>query len=117
MLYLSHYGKLGLSCEHILASCLVSDNYARQMASDYFVTLAQDKRILNVYNTFDRESECRLISFIINSIEDGKRSELVQNLAKTVFEYYSPNNKLPQDPERLLVRAFNQRELTPTTLR
>jgi hypothetical protein len=77
------------------------------MASDYFVTLAQDPRILHVYHTFDRQSECRLVSFVLNSIEEGKRSELVQNLVKTVFEEYSPNNQLPKDSERPLIRAFN----------
>lgn len=118
MFYLSYYGKLNLSCEHILASCLSEDSYMKQMASDYFVALAQDPRILHVYHTFDRSSETRLISFVLNTIEEGKRSELVQNLIKTVFEYYLPNNRLPTDPERLLVRAFNhERELTPEILR
>ena len=54
LLYLSHYRQISQSCDHIFASCLTVDSFAKQMASEYFLTLSQSPYILHVYNTYDR---------------------------------------------------------------
>ena len=54
LLYLSHYRQMSQTCDHIFASCLTVDSFAKQMASEYFLTLSQSPYILHVYNTYDR---------------------------------------------------------------
>jgi len=71
LLYLSYYTKRGLCCEHIFACSLSqSENiFMKQMAGEYFILLAQDPKIFHIYNTFDKSSDFRLISFILRSID------------------------------------------------
>ena len=41
----------------------------KQMSAEYFILLAQDTKIFHIYNTFDKSSDFRLISFILRSID------------------------------------------------
>ncbi len=67
---MSYYDKLNLVCEHVFAGCLSDTNqFVRQMASDYFLVLAQQMRILHVYHTLDRSSDFRLVPYVLHHLE------------------------------------------------
>ena len=84
------------------------------MSSEYFLTLAQNERILHIYNTFDRKSEVRLLTFILDSIDEDRRNAIVQGLIRTAYENYTPNSGVIEDKEKPLIRSFNHEgELTP----
>jgi len=93
MLYLSHYGRKGLLCEHVLASCLTAqEQFVRSMANEYFLKLAADKRVVTVYASFDRAGEERLTDFLLRSLEEARRGEFIESLVGTLFNAYSRNS-------------------------
>ena len=55
------------------------------MAAYDFMAQAQDPRLFNVYYTFDRCSDFRLLSFVLHTINPEERAGLVQSLVKTAF--------------------------------
>ena len=67
------------------------------MAAEYFLTLCQDERILHIYNSYDRTGDMRLLSFILHKIGEDRKSELVQHLVKTIFQFYSQNSIIITD--------------------
>lgn len=88
------------------------------MASNYFLALVQNQRILHIYNTFDRKSDFRLLTFVLASVDEDRRSDLVQGLIHTAYENFTPNSGVIEDKERPLVRSFNHEgELTPEVLK
>jgi hypothetical protein len=109
VLYLSYYGKMGQNFEHILVAGLGNENsqFVRQMATEYFMIIAGEQRLIDVFIAYDHGGDYRLLTTVLHNIEESRQADFIALLVDNVFDHYSPNSHVSDDGERAVIRALN----------